>query len=192
MHAWAQTEEASEYVERSSIAGTPGGGSASTPAEPAEPKQLKAAQRERKLKGYFKTHAFYAYGGLLWLKFLVATGNVDVDAVDAVNNLCALHTLDRRGIVATNVPDSTPGNFFLRREDRASTPVASESVVVVSSQVAWLLDSGLTHAPIHATTHLLIYRPTRTPARPFNRTLRRGGRSGGEGHQAIRLRLPGL
>ena len=43
MHAWAQAEEASEYVKKSSAAGTPGGGSASTLAEPAEPKQLTAA-----------------------------------------------------------------------------------------------------------------------------------------------------
>ena len=66
MHSWAQTEEAEEYVKKSSVAGTPGGGSASTPAKP---KPLTAAQQERKLQCYFKTHACNAYGGMMWLKF---------------------------------------------------------------------------------------------------------------------------
>ena len=51
-------------------------------------------QQQRKFDGYF---AFKAYGGLLWLRFLVATGDVDGEAVTAVNEHSALRTQDRRG-----------------------------------------------------------------------------------------------
>ena len=85
---------------------------------------MTAAQQERKLQCYFKTHACNAYGGMMWLKFLVAAGDVDGEAVATVSEIIARRTQDRRGMEATNVPVSTPGNIFLRREDRASTPVA--------------------------------------------------------------------
>ena len=87
-------------------------------------------QQQRKFDGYFRTHAFKAYGGLLWLRFLVATGDVDGEAVTAVNEHSALRTQDRRGTEATNVPDSTLGHIFLSREARASTPVAPDFVPI--------------------------------------------------------------
>ena len=121
--AWAKTEEGKEYVEMSSVAAARPSGSAGPSGSASTPAELTPAQAERKLKGYFKTHVFHTYGGLLWLKFLVATGNVDAEAVDAVNGICSSRSLDRRGALPTNVPDATPGNIFLRRSDRASTPV---------------------------------------------------------------------
>ena len=93
MHQWAESDEGKEYVEKASTSVTD-------------------AQKHRRLKSYFKTHAFYAYGGMLWLKFLVATGNVDVEAVDAVNHLCKLRTMDRRGAVPGVRLDATPGHIF--------------------------------------------------------------------------------
>ena len=117
MANWAQSPEAQEYVAKASTS------SASTPAD-GPPPQLTDAQKERRLKGYFKTHCFVAYGGSLWLKFLVATGDVDAEAVEAVNNICRLRTMERRNALPGDRPDPTPGNIFLRREDRASTPVA--------------------------------------------------------------------
>jgi hypothetical protein len=39
------------------------------------------------LLGYFKTHCDHAYGGMVWLKFLIALGDVPREAVEAANDV---------------------------------------------------------------------------------------------------------
>ena len=122
--AWVETEGA-EYAKKAALPRPSRAGSASTPAQPAEPPEPPSDARvARNVKSYWKTHAFNRYGGLLWLKHLIATGDVDEDIVDAVNELMVRRTEDRRGPGRpSDVPDATPGNIFLSREGRASTPV---------------------------------------------------------------------
>ena len=87
------------------------------------------AQFERAMKGYFKTHCDQAYGGILWLKFLITLEDIPEPVVELVNVLAMQRTKDRRGMSHNpRIQDETPGNIFLRREDRASTPVPDDYV----------------------------------------------------------------
>ena len=80
MSKWAESSDAKEYVEKAEgSAPTPAASSASTPADPQP--LLSEAQKRRRLSSYYKTHCYYAYGGQLWLKFLIATGNVSEGCV---------------------------------------------------------------------------------------------------------------
>ena len=47
-------------------------------------------QRQRQLKGYFKTYCDTTFGGLLWYKMVIALGDVPCEAVDAANDVVRL------------------------------------------------------------------------------------------------------
>ena len=55
------------------------------------------AQRLRSAKGYYKTHCYRTFGGMHWLKFLIAIGDVGSGAVIATNSLVRDRTLEKRG-----------------------------------------------------------------------------------------------
>ena len=86
-------------------------------------------QFDRVMRKYFRNHCDQAYGGQLWLKFLIALDRIPDNVVSKVNALAVYRTEERRGeYSAATVPDATPGNIFLSREDRASTSVANDYV----------------------------------------------------------------
>ena len=86
-------------------------------------------QFERELRKYFRNYCDKAFGGKLWLQVLIALGDVPGDIVAKVNSLAIFRTKEKRGEhSAATVPDATPGNNFLCREDRASTPVPDDYV----------------------------------------------------------------
>ena len=86
-------------------------------------------QFDRVMRKYFRNHCDQAYGGQLWLKFLIALESIPDNVVSKVNALAVYRTEERRGeYSAATVPDATPGNIFLSREDRASTSVANDYV----------------------------------------------------------------
>ena len=87
-------------------------------------------QFDRELRNnYFRNYCDKAYGGKLWLQFLIALEDIPDDIVTRVNALAIYRTKEKRGEhSAATVPDATPGNNFLCREDRASTPVPDDYV----------------------------------------------------------------
>jgi hypothetical protein len=131
--AWKETNEGQKYFQKAggavdSYSGGPYGSTSTSAGQYGGP-QLSDSQIDRRFKSYFKNHAFVAFGGMLWLQFLIAVGDVTAPMIREVNALCRQRTLDRRGKKAGNKPDEAPGSGFLRREARnsqaysASTPV---------------------------------------------------------------------
>ena len=86
----------------------------------------KAEGRATQLNSYFKTHGFKTYGGELWLKFLVAFGDVARQMIECVNLVAARRTDERRGMHPK--PDYHPANINLSRKDRAPAPVSPDYV----------------------------------------------------------------
>ena len=87
-------------------------------------------QFERELRhNYFRNYCDKAYGGQLWLQVLIALDDIPDGIVSRVNALAIYRTKEKRGEhSAATVPDATPGNNFLCREARASTPVPDDYV----------------------------------------------------------------
>lgn len=131
-HHWRQTEQGKQIAQKARDRVAAGaqkkqqrGVGASTPDQGTE------AQFERAMKGYFKTHCDQAYGGQLWMKYLITLGDIPERVVECVNDLTIARTKDRRGPDAdhnSKTPDNTPGNIYLSRVDRASTPVPENYV----------------------------------------------------------------
>ena len=55
------------------------------------------AQRLRSAKGYYKMHCYRTFGGMRWLKFLIAVGDVGPAAVNATNSLVRDRVREKRG-----------------------------------------------------------------------------------------------
>ena len=80
------------------------------------------AQRTRVLAGYYKTHCFQTFGGVHWLKFLIAVGDVGTGAVEATNELVLARMKEKRGqsgSLYTRPPDD---DVRWQRRDRRPTP----------------------------------------------------------------------
>ena len=75
------------------------------------------------MKGYFKTHCLHTCGGQLWLKFIIALGELPATCVDAVNDIIDRRTVERRGVNTTQENKAPDAKLWMRREDRASMPV---------------------------------------------------------------------
>ena len=82
----------------------------------------------------------------MWLKFLVALGDVSETVVGFVNALSTKRTLDRRGQARIAAADATPAGIFLARQDRAPThhvyhdgAVFHDSVLELDRKGGWTL-----------------------------------------------------
>ena len=89
-------------------------------------------QFKKEMKKYFRNHCDKAYGGQLPLKFLITLEDIPLAVVELMNSVAVWRTNQRRNcnLLAPPAltPDETPGNIFLRRADRASTPVPDDYV----------------------------------------------------------------
>ena len=102
-----------------------GAASASTPgaAEAGQGPDDISARFEREMKKYFRNHCDKAYGGIFWLKLLITFDDIPEHAVDSYNDLCVARAMEKRGQFPGELADYTPDRAYLRRADRASTPV---------------------------------------------------------------------
>ena len=102
-----------------------GAASASTPgaAEAGQGPDDISARFEREMKKYFRNHCDKAYGGIFWLKLLITFDDIPEHAVDSYNDLCVARAMEKRGKFPGELADYTPDRAYLRRADRASTPV---------------------------------------------------------------------
>ena len=85
-------------------------------------------QEKRLLLGYFKTHCDHTYGGIVWLKLLIALGGVPHDAVDAANRVISMRVQFKENRWATTDPrESTSHHFHSRavRDSMSDPPRAS-------------------------------------------------------------------
>ena len=73
------------------------------------------AQVVRKMKEHWKTHCFYVYGGEIWLKFLIAIGDVCDFAIGAVNHNIDVRSFFKRHKWADREPSAPDSHHFLRR-----------------------------------------------------------------------------
>ena len=143
-HAWRKTDDgklfvrkamdiAKEAAENQKSAAKGGKGrkkgrgaaSASTPgaAEAGQGPDDISARFEREMKKYFRTHCDQAYGDLFWLKLLITFDDIPEYAVNSYNDLCIVRAMEKRQEQPGELADYTPDRAYLRRADRASTPV---------------------------------------------------------------------
>ena len=85
-------------------------------------------QFEKEMKKYFRNHCDKAYGGSHWLKFLITLDDIPEKVVHLTNILAIYRTKERGNLLQSSVPDDTPGNIYLSRKTRASTPVADDFI----------------------------------------------------------------
>ena len=136
---WRQTEEGQKYVQmakdkvhrqtaekhkRWKDQGWQAAG-ASTPGEEGTEFQN---QVDGAMKSYFKTHCDQVYGGIIWVKFLITLGDIPQHAIDALNDLYMARAMEKRGQPPNEFATPTPAGDYLRRADRASTPVPPDYV----------------------------------------------------------------
>ena len=136
---WRQTEEGQKYVQmakdkvhrqtaekhkRWKDQGWQAAG-ASTPGEEGTEFQNQVGGA---MKSYFKTHCDQVYGGIIWVKFLITLGDIPQHAVDVLNNLYMARAMEKRGQPPNEFATPTPAGDYLRRADRASTPVPPDYV----------------------------------------------------------------
>jgi len=101
----------------------------------------------RALRGFYKTHCFYIYGGELWLRFMIAVGRVSRHAVDAANDVVHTRVQYKRHEWGTKEARPADSHHFLRREARASTPGgATASAEQAGSASASAQEAGRTSA----------------------------------------------
>ena len=143
-HAWRETEDGKRFVrkamdiakeaaENQKNAAKGGKGrkkgrgaaSASTPgaAEAGQGPDDISARFEREMRKYFRTHCDQTYGGHIWLKGLIAFDDILQHFVEFYNDLCIVRAMEKRQEQPGELADYTPDRAYLRRADRASTPV---------------------------------------------------------------------
>ena len=77
------------------------------------------AQERRILLGY--THCDYAYGGMLWFRFLIALGDAPDEAVEAANDVVSIRIQFKEHEWPTEAPRESNSHHFYSRAVRAST-----------------------------------------------------------------------
>jgi hypothetical protein len=95
--------------------------------------ELTEAERTRILKGYFKTHCFDSYGGLHWIKMLIALGRIPDAALEATNDVIDSLVQEDNQRPATDQPRPPDHRGEVCREVRRPRPC---------------LDAGPNHAPV--------------------------------------------
>ena len=78
--------------------------------------------QRKQLLSHFRTYNFLTYGGQVWLKFLIALGEVPKTAVKATNTVVESRVQFKEHRWLTEDPSETGHARHSRRADRASTP----------------------------------------------------------------------